>query len=511
MHIYDRTCLSDNCQVSADKAGELSFGISLLEKVQSCLETLNIPLLKLSNLCSTGRIFIVGGALRNLAWNYPVKDWDLIIEGGKPHDVALLSRRFCDVFGAAWVVLDRERGFYRAVFANEHTEVDFCALRGSSLEEDLLDRDFTINSLAYSLSEGVIYDEKRSLSDLCRRRLVPVSPSCLLNDPLRALRALRLGLAYRLTWESKLTEQVAEILQSGIYQVAAERIGIELAAVLQCSLTEQLKLLIDCAFPQFLLGRSAEVSANTEIDNCAWPLSWRVSLLSSLEREQKTGWRKLKHSGTLLQRYLNVSVKGGRSFLVLIKMALLCPWEHLEKKDNRFKLSAQELIIISELKQAAPELFNLLGQKASRRQFYNFFTKIKFFPCLVALNYLWVLTMLQKKNSEGCRLSFWGNWPWGGKRAFVANSGEKLFPACEYASFTLYLDCLLLDYLKGGTLSCPIVPVNGRLLQEELGLGPGPQLGKLLKALASECSEHFLSKEEALSWAKEYILRYEAL
>ncbi|MGM9992549.1 MAG: hypothetical protein ACI376_06875 [Candidatus Bruticola sp.] len=504
MLIYDRVSLLSQAQVSSDKYEQLCFGINLLEKVRNTLQNISIPLLKLPEFWR-GRIFIVGGALRNLAWNYPVKDWDLIIEGGAPHDTARLSRRFCDVCGAAWVVLDHKRGFYRAVFTNENTDVDFCALRGAFLEDDLKDRDFTINSLAYSITENIIYDEKQSLVDLYQRKLAPVSPSCLFNDPLRALRALRLGIAYHLTWDNDLSAQVAHTLQSEIGRVAEERVGSELAAVLQCSLTEQLSLLADCAFPQFLCGAGTNYQLEGHRENSSWLSSEGVVLLIALEREQHTGWPKLKHSGKLLQHYLKLSVKGGRSFLVLLKMALLCPSYHLEKKQNRYKLSVQELKVIFELKQAASELCNLLSQRASRRQYYNFLTKVKFFPCLIALNYLWKLFQFQEKDKGKLSFNSVGNLSNQDDFPLASDNSAKLCAYHEDTSWSFLLDCLLLDYLKNGTLSCPVVPIDGHLLQKELNISPGPQLGKILAALSAECSEHFMSKNEALSWVKNHL------
>lgn len=56
------------------------------------------------------------------------------------------------LFGLPAYVLDRERDVARIVVADENTTIDIAAQRGATLEEDLRDRDLTID--AHGLAHG---------------------------------------------------------------------------------------------------------------------------------------------------------------------------------------------------------------------------------------------------------------------------------------------------------------------------------------------------------------------
>src|SRR5207244_2791534 len=85
--------------------------------------------------------------------------------------------------------------------------LDVTDFRGPTLGADLAARDFTVNALAVSVRELVtrgrapIVDPTGGLADLRARRLRAPGPRVLAEDPLRALRGVRLeaALALRLT------------------------------------------------------------------------------------------------------------------------------------------------------------------------------------------------------------------------------------------------------------------------------------------------------------------------
>jgi tRNA nucleotidyltransferase/poly(A) polymerase len=56
---------------------------------------------------------------------------------------------------------------------------------------DLLRRDFTVNTLSFSLPAGAFSSAPGALADLAARRLTPPRPGVFLEDPLRVLRAAR--------------------------------------------------------------------------------------------------------------------------------------------------------------------------------------------------------------------------------------------------------------------------------------------------------------------------------
>jgi len=130
-------------------------------------------------------------------------------------------------------------------------EVDFVNLRSETYaqdsriptaefgtpEEDALRRDFTINSLFYNVNASSVEDfSGRGLEDL-RRGIIrtPLAPQeTLLDDPLRALRAVRFASRYGFTLDAPLAEAAASgtVRTALASKVSRERVGQELRGML---------------------------------------------------------------------------------------------------------------------------------------------------------------------------------------------------------------------------------------------------------------------------------------
>ena len=78
--------------------------------------------------------------------------------------------------------------------------LDFARIRGDSLEADLRDRDFTLNAMAADLlgDPAILIDPLQGVSDLRAKVLRRCSPGAIENDPIRALRAVRLSIQIKL-------------------------------------------------------------------------------------------------------------------------------------------------------------------------------------------------------------------------------------------------------------------------------------------------------------------------
>ena len=186
-------------------------------------------------------IYVVGGTVRDRLLGRPVYDLDLAVAG----DGLVLARRLADRFRGAYYPLDEVRKTGRAIMidaSGHRLVVDVACFRGTepsgsyspeqSLAADLDDRDFTINALAADIhTPDDIVDRHGGLDDLAAGLIRPVSEGSIRNDPLRALRAVRLaaGLGFSLA-----TETVMLIRRdgAGLGQVAAERVRDELARLL---------------------------------------------------------------------------------------------------------------------------------------------------------------------------------------------------------------------------------------------------------------------------------------
>lgn len=149
-------------------------------------------------LTTTQPIYLVGGAVRDALLGRLTNDLDFVL----PHDAISLTFNIADAIKAPAYVLDRERDTGRIVLSDAHTYLDFARFRGGTLEEDLRDRDFTINAMAMpataTTAESII-DPYNGRSDLASRTIRLVNENALQRDPIRALRALRLALSLDFT------------------------------------------------------------------------------------------------------------------------------------------------------------------------------------------------------------------------------------------------------------------------------------------------------------------------
>ncbi len=137
------------------------------------------------------RVWPVGGAVRDVLLGRPLHDWDFAVDRG----AMKLARAVGDVLGGAYYPLDEERDTGRVVLVGQdgaRSALDFAALRGDSLEIDLLARDFTINALALD-ETGALIDVTGGLADLDDGCVRAVSDQAFQDDPLRLLRAVRIG------------------------------------------------------------------------------------------------------------------------------------------------------------------------------------------------------------------------------------------------------------------------------------------------------------------------------
>ncbi len=184
----------------------------------------------------SGRIYLVGGALRDVFLNQrpqEKREWDFAVGG----DSLALARLTADALGGVFVLLDVQTATARVVLRYGRTryELDFCRLRASSLRADLKKRDFTINTLAIevkALGEGSlkVTDFFGAREDIRRKRVRAVSRSAFKDDPLRILRGEAFCARFKFSFDSQ-TEQLIQRDAGLLKRVAPERVTEELAKV----------------------------------------------------------------------------------------------------------------------------------------------------------------------------------------------------------------------------------------------------------------------------------------
>lgn len=148
------------------------------------------------------KLYIIGGAVRDYLLNREIKDYDFCTDA-KPWEIEEILKGYnIDNYQSnlGSIKLHFNNNIYEITsFRREFGVKDFRYPNKiefiSQLKEDVLRRDFTINSLAYSINDGVI-DYLDGISDLNNRRLkfVKDCKESINEDPIRLIRALRFSL-----------------------------------------------------------------------------------------------------------------------------------------------------------------------------------------------------------------------------------------------------------------------------------------------------------------------------
>lgn len=137
----------------------------------------------------TEGVWIVGGAVRDAALGREVADLDLAASG----DPGAVAKAIAAELGEHAFELSAEFGTWRVAARERSWQIDVTALRGTGIEADLAERDFTIGAVAVPLGGGEPLDPFAGLDDLAGKLLRAVGEGSFAADPLRLLRAARLA------------------------------------------------------------------------------------------------------------------------------------------------------------------------------------------------------------------------------------------------------------------------------------------------------------------------------
>jgi putative nucleotidyltransferase with HDIG domain len=177
------------------------------------------------------RVWVVGGSVRDLLLDRPSQDVDLVVDG----DAVALGRRLANEAGADYFELDPDRGTGRMLLTTARgvrTIYDFTRLQAGSIESDLRLRDFTVNAMAVAVDDpDRLIDPTGGLDHLRRRWLEACTPRAVLDDPIRAVRAVRVATELEARISPGTVAQMREAAQL-LGEVSAERLRDELFRLL---------------------------------------------------------------------------------------------------------------------------------------------------------------------------------------------------------------------------------------------------------------------------------------
>ena len=417
------------------------------------------------------RSWIVGGALRDELLGREVTDIDIAVEGN-PEDAAreLAAElrgpvfQLSEAFGA-WRVVDRRGG----------RVYDFARLQGETIEEDLAKRDFTVNAMARERGGGELIDPLGGRADLEAHTLRVLGPGAYENDPLRPLRLARFAAELGFAPDSE-TERLTAEAAPRVSEASGERVFAELRRLLVApkaleglALADRLGL-VRAVLPELADLHDVDQSHYHHLDVYGHTVEVLERLIE-LESEASGELREVLHEPLADELTRGEALRLGALLHDIGK-----PATHHVREDGRVTFMGhdrlgQEMVraICRRLRtserlcrflEAVTRHHLVLGflvdeRPLDRRAVYRYLERTS--PVEVEVTLLSVADRLatRGKNAE---------------RAIDAHLelAEELMPAA-------------LEWRRRGP---PPVPVRGDELAEELGIEPGPELGRLLARLS---------------------------
>ena len=171
--------------------------------------------------------YIVGGAIRDILCGRPPLDYDVAVVA----DPVEFAHQVANNTNGRLVEIGKPGQEIIRVVSKE-TTIDICKVKGTSIDDDLRARDFSINAMAYDLFSHQLIDPLGAQSDLARKTIRMVSKSIFNQDPVRLLRAFRMAAVLHFDIEAH-TKTAIEKHAGLIQQSAGERVREELFKMLQ--------------------------------------------------------------------------------------------------------------------------------------------------------------------------------------------------------------------------------------------------------------------------------------
>ena len=468
------------------------------------------------------RAYLVGGSVRDRLIGRPIHDLDLTMSGNTRSAAVAIA----DQLHGAFYPLDEERGTYRVILKGEDGAplvLDIASLRGQTLEEDLRGRDFTINAMAVDLSRpNEVIDLNGGKADLEERLVRACGPTNVLDDPVRALRAIRLSFSLGFAIEP---DTLAQIQQSSalIARISAERVRDELFRILDGpSTSSALETLDGAGLLAVLLPELTPLKGMRQSPPHVY-LGWEHTLavvdrIEILLRSLAEGGDppdgspaasavgRLRISLPELARYAAERIAPERSRKALLQFAALyhdCakPMTRSVDPDGRIRffnhdlegarvagrrgralaLSGPEVDWLEAVIAGHMRVHHLAdsGQLPASRTVYRFFRDTK--PAGIDM----------------CLLSLADTW---------ATYGETLSEEKWNAELEVCQALFQAQWERPAEVISPPRLITGGDLIQELGLKPGPLIGRILEAVREgQAAGEVLSYEDALALARQML------
>jgi poly(A) polymerase len=447
--------------------------------------------------------WIVGGALRDELLGRPVRDVDVAVSGDPERAARALAKdvrgpvfRLSEAFGA-WRVIDRK----------SETVWDFSPLQGATIEEDLAQRDFTVNAMALSLDEETLLDPHGGRADLEARRVRMVSEAALADDPLRTLRAARVATELELDIEPA-TAAAVTAHAPAIDRVAPERVFAELKRIVTADgarrgleLMEALGLTA-AVLPELAALRGVEQNVFHHADVLDHTLEV-LDAVAALERDPAAaglGEQAAPVAELLAEPLADELTRGGAMRFAALLHAAAKPQTRGIRADGRVTFIGHD--------RAGADLARRVLRRLRASQ------RLGEYVAAVCLHHLRVGFLVHERPLD--RRAVWrylrATAPYS-PEVTVFTVADRLATRGRNAEPAIAAHLELARELLGPALARrsggrPAPLVRGDELARELGLEPGPELGRILDSLSeAQYAGEVRDRAEAIAAARSLLAR----
>lgn len=431
---------------------------------------------------------MVGGTIRDILLGRTPKDIDI----ATPNPAKLVADLVKT--GYTHVLLDETRDIHRMVKDDAH--IDITPLNENHIN-DLLSRDFTINSIGLILRNNDLLDPQGGVKDLSKGLVRALSQDRFIEDPLRLIRAFRIAADMNFTIDP-VTLRFITKLSHLVSKPSKERIRDELCWMMEADHSFQLieelwrTGLLGKLFPEFA-AVSSIIQNKPHALGLAEHLMWTYKYIEDIIVELDDV---LGQYADDARSILSKVIASNRKTIIIVKLAALLHdigkpatitydeevhfighdklgAEMIEKRMAEFKFSSAETKAVSMLVENHMRPHNLLKlDEVSPRAVYRFFRDLDNLAIpslLIGIADAYATEML----------------PFGG----LENYHE-------------FVRAMIDQSIKIGK---PKPMITGEEVMSILKIGPGPLVGQIIDAmLDGQATGEIKDKDQAKAFAKSW-------
>ncbi len=196
----------------------------------------SLPMGLLTELSNKGKVYFVGGFVRDKLLKIERTDQDILITNISPDLLIEILRKygFAEWVGKSFRVAKFHYGgnVYDFSIPSERTIHSARQIPNMSIQDDLRQRDFTINAVAYDITNHKYIDPTGGVEDIENGIIRMVNPDVFSADPLRVIRLCRLRAKLDFNIDKK-TKESAISSVSLLEEISSERIGEEFYKIMK--------------------------------------------------------------------------------------------------------------------------------------------------------------------------------------------------------------------------------------------------------------------------------------